>query len=75
MTISAVYLWGVGIGTAVGVVLGWRKGMPLLSNHRGNAFKPADAIELVVTMLCFAFAWPYLLALWLLGFWKGGRRA
>lgn len=75
MTIPAIYFGGVGIGTAVGVALGWRKGMPLFSSDRGNGFQPANTIELVVTMLCFAFAWPYLIALWLFALLKPGRKA
>lgn len=61
MTAFTIYMLGVGIGTAIGVALGWRKGMPVITSQRRGRLLPDDALELVATMLCFALAWPYLL--------------
>lgn len=70
MIVITIYCWGVGICSAIGVALGWRKGMPLISNYRRSGVLPADVLELVVVMLCFALLWPVLLVSRVSELWK-----
>jgi hypothetical protein len=75
MTVFTIYCWGVGVSTTIGVAMGWRKNMPLISNHRSDLLPPKDVIELVGVMLCFALVWPYLVVLKAYALWKRGRNA
>lgn len=66
-----VYLWGLGVVVAAGLVLGvvkWHAGMPF-SRYQGDHFSH-DVVNIVVMAACLAIVWPLLAPFALHALWR-----